>query len=151
MQLQIKAQGLDLSDSTRTYTEQKVGKLERYIEENHRESALADIHLIAERTHTLDAKDECRITISGLGGGQTFHADAQEPEMHVAIDACVQTLEEQLRRHHDKIRDHISKEAADAKRQPAENLMATDPVDLPGDTPAAADDLPEDPQTETRG
>ena len=129
MQLQIKAQGLDLSDSTRTYTEEKVGRLERYIESNHRDSAIADIHLIFEQSHTRDAKDECRVTISGLGGGQTFHAESAEPEMHVAIDACVQTLEEQLRRHHDKIRDHITREAAEAKRQPAEDLMATDPVD----------------------
>lgn len=145
MQLQIKAQGLDLSDSTRIYTEDKVGKLDRYIEENHRDSALADIHLLAERTHTKDSKDECRITISGLGGGQSFHAEAAEPEMHVAIDSCVQVLEEQLRRHHDKQRDHINRDAAEAKQQPVEDLMETDPVDLPEGTPPADDDNgPED-------
>lgn len=129
MQLQIKAQGLDLSDATRVYTEEKVGRLERYIEENHRESAIADVHLIAQQSHTDDAKDECHITVAGLGGGQSFHAESAEPEMHVAIDSCVQTLEEQLRRHHDKLKDNISREAADAKRQPAENFMETGPVD----------------------
>lgn len=129
MQLQIKAQGLDLSAPTRVYTEEKVSRLERYIEENHRGSAIADVHLIFHATHTQDTKDKCHITVSGIGKGQTFHAEAEEPEMHVAIDAAVRVMEEQLRRHHDKIRDHISKDATAAKQVNAEEFMETGPVD----------------------
>lgn len=129
MQLQIKAQGLELSDPTRVYTEEKVGKLERYIEENHRDSAIADIHLVFAPAHTEDRKDKCRITITGIGKGQSFHVESEQPEMHVAIDAAVQTMEEQLRRHHDKLSDHLTKQATEAKQVPVEDLMDTEDTD----------------------
>lgn len=128
MQLQIKAQGLDLSDATRAYTEEKVGRLERFLAENHKESAIADVHLIYAGSNTKATKDKCHITVSGVGKGLSFHGESEEPEMHVAIDAAVQTLEEQLRRHHDKLRDHQQREAVEAKQIPAEALMETEPV-----------------------
>lgn len=129
MRLQIRATGLELSEPTKVYVTEKFSRLEKLLAPHQNEAVLADIHLVYQPSHTDVSKDECHATISGLGKGLRFHAETQEPDMHVAIDAAVQKLEEQLRREKDKRRDHITREAAEAKRIPSEQLMETEPVE----------------------
>ena len=128
MNIQIKAIGLDLSESAKVYVDQKIGRLSKLLSDNQDEAATADVKLIYAPSNTTDSKDKCHVTISGLGKGTTFHVETEEHDMHVAIDAASQTLEEQLRRHHDKLRDHISRDKAELKTRPVEELMETEPV-----------------------
>lgn len=129
MHLQIGAVGMKLSESTKVYTTEKIGKLEKFLSPNENTAAKADIRLIYAQSNTKATKDQCHVTLHGIG--HSMHVEAEEPEMHVAIDAASQKLEEQLRRHKDKLRDHLKHEATEAKHPPVERIMETDPVDEP--------------------
>lgn len=133
MHIQIKAVNLAMTPSVDTYVREKVPKLEKLLAPHQNEAAVADVMLIFAEHDMKVTKDKCHITISGLGQGHTAHAETEEPEMHVAIDACVQKLEEQLRREKEKRRDHISKANTEAKQMPVEELMETEPVDETGE------------------
>lgn len=128
MQLQISASGTPLTDSAKVYVTEKIGRLTKLLVPNENQAAQADVHLIYAPHNTKDTKDKCHVTITGIG--QKMHVEATEPEMHVAIDAAAQKLEEQLRRHKDKRRDRITREATEHKETPAEDFMETDPVDV---------------------
>lgn len=129
MRIQTKAINTELTDTVQTYVDEKVGKLTKYLSPTQDEAAVAQVNLIYAGNHTDDATDECRITIDGLGKGTMIHAEAQEPEMHVAIDACVAKLEHELGDLKDKARDHISAEKADAKYVAPEIMMETEPIE----------------------
>lgn len=133
MHIQIKAVNLDITPSVDNYVREKVPKLEKLLAPHQNEAAVADVILIYAAHDMKVTKDKCHITISGLGQGHTVHAETEEPEMHVAIDACVQKVEEQLRREKEKRRDHISKANTEAKQLPVEALMETEPIDEPAD------------------
>ncbi|MDP4000395.1 MAG: ribosome-associated translation inhibitor RaiA [bacterium] len=117
MKLQIKAVGLELTDSVQTYVTEKIGGLERFILQNHRDSAFADVKLIFMPSDTKDTKDKCHVIISGIGRGNVINAEEEAEDMHVAIDRAAHTLKETIRRHEDKKRDHINREARDLKEQ----------------------------------
>lgn len=129
MHIHIKAINLELTDSVDTYTREKISKLEKLLTNHQNEAGVADVILTFAPHDTRDTKDKCAITISGLGHGTTFHAECEEHDMHVAIDACEQKMAEQLRREKDKQHDHISRENQAAKELPVEQLMETEPVD----------------------
>ena len=128
MKIQAKAQGTELTESAKVYIDQKIGRLSKFLTPTQDEAAIADVHLIYAPSNTTDTRDKCHVTISGLGKGQVVHVQTEEPDMHVAIDAASQKAEEQLRRQHEKIRDHLHQGGADAKHIPAEDLMETEPV-----------------------
>ncbi len=132
MQLQIKAVGTELTDTVHTYVTQKIGGLNRFIDTNHRDSVLADIHVSYFPNNTTTSQQQCAVTISGLGGGTSFHVTGEAEEMHVAIDRAAQKLEEQLRRHHDKQTDRLRSDATAAKE-----AMHTTPNFPPDDQTAS--------------
>ena len=132
MKLQIKAVGLELTDSVRTYVTDKIGGLERFVLKNHRDSAMADVKLIFGPNDTKDTKDKCHVTISGIGGGAVINAEEEAEDMHVAIDRAAHTLKETIRRHEDKKRDHINREARELKEQ-ANTVDTSAPDSGPGE------------------
>ncbi len=133
MRIQSKAQGTPLTDSAKIYVERKIGRLSNLLTPEQDDAAVADVHLIYAPSNTVATKDKCHVTISGLGGGHTVHAESEEPDMHVAIDASAQLLEEQLRRLKEKTRDNLDRSKLAAKEVPAEDFMATEPVEDSGD------------------
>jgi ribosomal subunit interface protein len=128
MRLQVKAVGTELTDTAKVYVDQKIGRLSKLLSPHQDEAAVADVKLIYTPSNTAATQDKCHVTISGLGKGQSFHVETEAPDMHVAIDAASQKLEEPLRRLKDKLRDHLRKDATEAKHRPLEELLATDPV-----------------------
>lgn len=117
MKLQIKAVNLDLSDSVRTYATDKIGGLEKLVVKGHRDSAIADVKLIFGPSDTKATKDKCHVTITGLGRGDVINVEEEAEDMHVAIDRAAHTLKETIRRHEDKKRDHMNREARELKEQ----------------------------------
>ena len=126
MKLQIKAVNLDLSESVRTYVTDKIGGLEKLVVKGHRDSAIADVKLIFKSSDTKATKDKCHVTITGLGRGDVINVDEEAEDMHVAIDRAAHTLKETIRRHEDKKRDHMNREARELKEQ-ANTADALDP------------------------
>lgn len=129
MQIQIKTVNLELNESTETYTREKVGRVAKFLAPHQDEAAVVEVHLRVNENDTNQTKDQCTITISGLGKGHTVHAEAEEPDMHVAIDRAYQKVEEQLRREKEKRREHIHGHNGDEKHLPPEATMDTEPVD----------------------
>ena len=125
MKIQISALGMDMTPAVKTYATEKVKKLEKLVVQGHRDAAMFDVKLIAAESNTDATKDKCHITLSGLGQGHTLHVEAEEPDMHVAIDRAVHKLKEPLRRHEERYRDHLRRDATAAKRQAAESAMET--------------------------
>lgn len=117
MKLQISATGMDLSPATKEYVTEKIGRLEKLIVPSHHDSAMADVKLIFAASNTKTTQDKCHVTISGIGEGHTIHVETEEPEMHVAIDRAAHKLKEPLRRGEERYRDHLRKEATEAKQR----------------------------------
>ena len=128
MQIHVKAVNLELTGSMETYAQEKLAKLEKFLAPHQNESATVNVMLIFGPHDTKSTKDKCHITVTGLGQGHTVHAETEAPDMHVAIDACVQKAEEQLRREKDRRGDHLSKQNAEQAHIPAEELMDMGPV-----------------------
>lgn len=132
MHLQISASGMDLSESTKVYIDEKIGRLSKLLAPNQDEAAKADVHLIYAQHNTKATKDKVHVTMTGVGGGQVLHVETEEPDMLVAIDRASQKLEEQLRRLKEKLRDHLHKGAAESKYVAPEQTMETGPLDPTG-------------------
>lgn len=123
MQIHIKTVHLELTGSVDTYVHDKVSRLSKFLTPHQDEAAILEVHLRYKPSDIKDTKDQCTLTITGLGKGRAMHVEAEEPDMHVAIDRAAQRMEEQLRREKEKRRDHIHKQSKDGKYIPPEDLM----------------------------
>ncbi|MSU76086.1 HPF/RaiA family ribosome-associated protein [Patescibacteria group bacterium] len=115
MRIQITTVGDDVPVDSKDYATEKVGKLEKLIIPKHQEGALADIKLTRTPSNTADTRNTCHITISNLGEKDIVNMEFSAPEMHAAIDGCVNKLREPLRRQEERYRDHIRKDLTKAK------------------------------------
>jgi len=97
MQINIKAHRMDLTQSLRTFTEEKFDKLERHFDKITAINVIFDVenlNQIAEAT-ILVAKGE-------------LHASSESLDMYTAIDLLIDKLDKQLIKHKEKIRDRRS-------------------------------------------
>jgi putative sigma-54 modulation protein len=118
MQLQIKGKNLDVSDSIRSYTEKKLGKLDKMIHDD----AWVEIELAVEKNPSVADNQVAEATV-GLKG-HVLHAREASADMKASIDALSHKLLRQVRE---------TREKQDAKRR-------TPDKHLNGDAPPAADE-----------
>lgn len=104
MQLTVTGHHIDVTAALRDYVQTKLGRLERYFDN------LTDIHCVLTVEKLLQ-KAEATINLSG----GTIHADAAHEDMYAAIDALVDKLERQVKKHKEKLTDHHAREAAKPK------------------------------------
>jgi putative sigma-54 modulation protein len=100
MRVHLSGHHVDVTPSLRTYVEKKLGRVLRRF---HR---LIDVHCILT-VEKLRHKAESTVHL----GGSTIHAAAVDADMYAAIDALADKLEEQARRHKERVRDHRAIEA----------------------------------------
>jgi putative sigma-54 modulation protein len=91
----IKARHMDVTDSVRKYVEDKVAKLPRFYDN------IQDIEVI------LDTQAERSLVeiVAHAKKKHTFVASHRDESMYACLDACLDKISEQLRRHKDKVRD----------------------------------------------
>jgi putative sigma-54 modulation protein len=124
MQLEIKGKNLEVSDSIRTYTERKLGKLDRMI---HPE-AWVEIVMAVEKNPSVADNQVVEATV-GLKG-HTLHAREASADMKASVDALTENLMRQ-------VRDTREKQVA-KRRTPDKHLNGGGPaaeVDAPPELP----------------
>lgn len=99
MQINLTGHHVDITDSLRDYSEQKVSRLERHFDH------LTDIHIILT-VEKLRHKAEATVNLSG---GQV-HAEAVESDMYAALDVMIDKLDRQVKKYKEKLTDHHARD-----------------------------------------
>jgi putative sigma-54 modulation protein len=99
MDLIITGQHVDISDSLRSYIEQRIDRVINHAE------PIVSAHVVL---HIQKSGHDAEITVS-VSGAQ-IHARAQGADMYGAIDAMAEKLDAQLRKHKDRSADHHQKD-----------------------------------------
>lgn len=100
MNLNISGHHVDVTTPLRDYVLTKLKRIERHFD-----------HLISAevilRVEKMRQKAEATIHASGAN----LHAEAVDGDMYAAIDIMMDKLDQQTRRHKEKLRDHHHKDA----------------------------------------
>lgn len=95
MQINLSGHHVDITDSMRDYVSTKMERLERHFDN------VTDIDVILS-VEKLRHKAEATVHLSG----NNLFADAVEEDMYVAIDALIDKLDRQVKKHKEKTTDH---------------------------------------------
>jgi putative sigma-54 modulation protein len=98
MRLQVKGKNLDVSDSMRSYAEDKLRKLERQLAD----PTQIELELSVERNPSISANHVAEATI--WTKGPTLRARGASADMRASIDQLVDKLERQVTRYRQKRR-----------------------------------------------
>src|SRR5581483_8772428 len=96
MRLQIKGKNVEVSESIRSYAEQKLGRLERQLADPTR----VELELALERNPSIAANHIAEATI--WTKGPVLRARETAPDMRASIDLLVDKLERQVTRYREK-------------------------------------------------
>src|SRR2546421_11189326 len=96
MRLQVKGKNLEVSESIRSYAEEKLGKLERQLAD----PTQVEVELSVERNPSIAASHVAEATI--WTKGPTLRAREASPDMKASIDQLVDKLERQVTRYREK-------------------------------------------------
>lgn len=98
MRLQVKGKNLDVTPSLKGYAQEKLGKLEKHLND----SARLELELAVERNPSISANQVAEATI--WTKGPVIRARESSTDMKASIDMLVDKLERQARRLRDKRR-----------------------------------------------
>lgn len=105
MQLNVTGHGLDMTESLHNYVENKFEKLERHFDN------VTNVHVILS-IEKQRQKAEATVHLSGAD----IFADATNEDMYAAIDALVDKLDRQVKKHKEKLTDHHRNEGRSQKQ-----------------------------------
>ena len=100
MQLTLTGHHIDITAPLRDYVNSKLTRLERHFDH------LTDVHCVLT-VEKLFHKAEAKVQLSGA----SLYAEAQDQDMYAAIDALVDKLDRQVKKHKEKIKDHHARES----------------------------------------
>lgn len=105
MQLEVTGQNVEITPALKAYVADKTERLERHfgnLISGHFVLHLAKLEHVVEGTITV--------------GGRTnpLHAESRSEDMYAAIDALIDKLDRQVRRHKDKVTSHRATRPAEA-------------------------------------
>lgn len=105
MQISVTGQNIDLTDSLHNYVKEKMEKIERHFDN------VTHIHVVlsVEKTRQMA---EATINTSGAD----LHANAENEDMYAAIDALIDKLDRQVKKHKEKLTDHHRSEGRAQKQ-----------------------------------
>lgn len=117
MQITTTFRHLDPSDALKSYAEEKLERVNKYIDE----PVVAQVFMTVEKIRHCA---EVTITAKGI----TIKASEETNDMYSAIDAVVDKIERQLRRYKERIKDH--KPASESlDRQVKKSIVAAESID----------------------
>jgi len=108
MQLNLTGHHVDITTSMRDYVTNKLERLERHFDH------VTNVHVILS-VEKLRQKAEATIHVTG----NNIFAECEDEDMYAAIDALVDKLDRQIRKHKEKITDHHQRDGG-LKDQPFE-------------------------------
>ena len=96
MQIELTGHHIEVTDSLRDYVNEKMAKLERHFDK------VSNIHVILE-VESNRHKAEASVHMSG----HDVFANCTEDDMYAAIDGLVDKLDRQVKKHKEKITNHL--------------------------------------------
>ncbi len=108
MQNDLTGHHIDITPALRDYVNEKMDRIDRHFDN------VTHCHVVLS-VEKLRHKAEATINLSG----SDLHANAVQDDMYAAIDALVDKLDRQIKRHKEKVTDHHRSEGA-LKNQPHE-------------------------------
>lgn len=106
MHIILSGHHVDITDALRQYVSSKMERLERHFD------SVTDIHVVLS-VEKLRQKAEATLHLSG----NKLFADATDEDMYAAIDALVDKLDRQLKKHKEKVTDHHRSEGSIKNRE----------------------------------
>src|SRR5918998_4210245 len=103
MRLQVKGKNVEVSDSIRSYAEEKLAKLDRQLHELTR----VELELAVERNPSIAANQVAEATI--WTKGPVLRAREASGDMKASIDQLADKLERQVTRYRERRRRHTSR------------------------------------------
>jgi len=104
MQISVTGQHIEVTTSLHDYVTSKLEKLERHIDQVYNVHAVLSVEKLRQ-------KAEATIHINGA----TVFAEAENEDMYAAIDALVDKLDRQIKKHKEKRSDHHRAESVAIK------------------------------------
>jgi putative sigma-54 modulation protein len=101
MQLNLTGHHMDITPALRSYIENKFERLERHFEQ------MTNVHVILSIEKE---RQKAEATIHVNRGN--IYADSQHEDMYAAIDALVDKLDRQVKKHKEKLTNHHRNESA---------------------------------------
>jgi putative sigma-54 modulation protein len=95
MQINLTGHHIEITPALRGYVESKFERVERHFDH------VTGIHVVL----TLEKQRRKAEATIYIAGGNVF-ADAEHDDMYAAIDALIDKLDRQIRKHKDKLTDH---------------------------------------------
>ncbi len=102
MQINLTGHHIELTDSLRNYVNEKMARLERHFDK------VNDTHVILS-LEKLKHKAEATVNMRG----NSIFADSIEDDMYAAIDSLVDKLDRQVKKHKEKITNHLHHKPAE--------------------------------------
>lgn len=96
MQINLTGHHVEITDSLREYVNEKIGRLERHFEK------VSNTHVILS-VENVRHKAEATVNMSG----NNIFAEATEDDMYASIDALVDKLDRQVKKHKEKLKNHL--------------------------------------------
>ncbi len=102
MQLNLSGHHVDITPALRGYVSSKLERLERHFDN------VTNMHVVLS-VEKLRQKAEATVHLSG----NNLFANAEHEDMYAAIDALVDKLDRQVKKHKEKLKDHHKVKNAD--------------------------------------
>jgi putative sigma-54 modulation protein len=96
MQINLTGHHVELTDSLRNYVNEKMAKLERHFDK------VSNTHVILS-VENVTHKAEATVHMSG----NDIFAESHEEDMYAAIDGLVDKLDRQVKKHKEKLKNHL--------------------------------------------
>ncbi len=106
MRLQVKGKNVEVSDSLRTYAQEKLSKLDKHLND----AARLELELAVEKNPSIAESQIAEGTI--WTKGPVLRARESSPDMRASIDLLVEKLERQAKRYRDKRRSRSNRSTA---------------------------------------
>jgi len=101
MQIDVTGQHLDVTPALRDYITGKLERLERHFDK------VTNVHAVLS-VEKLRQKAEATINVNGA----SLHANSENEDMYAAIDALVDKLDRQIKKHKEKTTSHHRSEGS---------------------------------------
>lgn len=123
MQIAVMFRHMEASDPVRTYAEEKLARVKKYIEEP------IDVQVALSVEKKIRHKAEVTIVAKGI----TIKGSEETNDMYAAIDNVVAKIERQLRRYKEKLKKH--QPASGRERQVQKTVIAAESIEEGGAEP----------------
>ena len=107
MQITVSGHRVAVTPALREYATGKLDRIVRHFDHLHDVSVTLSVEKLL---HKAEANLHC-------AANKTIHADAQGADMYAAIDALVDRLDRQVKKHKEKLTDHHRDQHRDAQHE----------------------------------